>query len=738
MGAVPPRRGVRGLKTAVGWILDAYIQDETAVLWLRTDAGAVLRLTDTYAPRCYLLPHTEADERRLPRLLHDVTPITHVVPDAKYVTLGEDAATRLLRIHVDRAANYRRVIGAVAQLPAVKALYNTDLLHIQQYLFTQLGVAPTSKVAVEYTDAQRVAALTRLEDADEIPPPPFTSLFIALPHARGGRRPPPRHKPVTHLDVRWGAEAHVLRGREDAVLDQFTALVKAYDPDLLVSPAAGGTVAYLFDRATRRGPVAPLGRDAAAGEAVTSCRRWLRGRVVVDQGYMATYGVAGLVERARFGVLPPGIAARWTANRIIDSRNCYELLQRGHVIPPNLGGYTYVRTVAEVVKQDRGGLILAPAMGAVQANVAELDFESEYPHLIVQDGLSYETVTPHGVRPRADALLPHVTRQILARRLGFKRGRRRYAAGSPEWQWCEQRQLALKMILVCLYGTSGCCWNRFGNVLCFEEINRRSRETLVAAKTLVQQRGFDIVYADTDSLFVTKTEAPRAAYEALSEAIHRRLGLPIALDHHYKFFLLLPRRSQGAENMEAQKHYFGVLTDGTPLTRGIEARRHDCPPFIKAFQTALIRTLFAGETVADVYATGYPQAVALVDEAVNQARRAAIPLDDLVVSKTLRKPLTEYTSRPPHVAAATSLAHHDAAIQRGDTIDFIYVNAGHRNPLRRVAPRTLYAAAYYDREKYRRLILDAAETVLSPFGFTRHAFDRRPRGRTTQTTLVPT
>ena len=213
----------------------------------------------------------------------------------------------------------------------------------------------------------------------------------------------------------------------------------------------------------------------------------------------------------------------------------------------------------------------------VHENVAELDFESQYPNLIVSDGLSYETVTPKGIFKSDEAILPYVTKRFLERRLHFKRLRKKYDKDSGDWQWCEQRQLALKAILVTLYGTSGCCWNRFGNVLCFEEINRRSREVMVRTKGFVQERGFEVVYGDTDSIFVKMKDATSEDYEELSREISQHVGLPIALDHHYKYLLLLSLESDPSGNMEAQKHYFGILTSGEVLARGIELRCHDCP-----------------------------------------------------------------------------------------------------------------------------------------------------------------
>ena len=65
-----------------------------------------------------------------------------------------------------------------------------------------------------------------------------------------------------------------------------------------------------------------------------------------------------------------------------------------------------------------------------------------------------------------------------------------------------QRLDSLKNILVCLYGTTGSIWNRYGNVKVFEEINRLSREVLIKTKDVVQKSGYELIYADTDSVFI--------------------------------------------------------------------------------------------------------------------------------------------------------------------------------------------------------------------------------------------
>ena len=84
----------------------------------------------------------------------------------------------------------------------------------------------------------------------------------------------------------------------------------------------------------------------------------------------------------------------------------------------------------------------------------------------------------------------------------FKDLQKSFPVNTREWLCCEQRMVALKNILVALYGTTGSFWNRLANVDAFEEINRLSRDILIKSKDIVQGLGFELLYADTDSVFL--------------------------------------------------------------------------------------------------------------------------------------------------------------------------------------------------------------------------------------------
>ena len=69
---------------------------------------------------------------------------------------------------------------------------------------------------------------------------------------------------------------------------------------------------------------------------------------------------------------------------------------------------------------------------------------------------------------------------------------------------------------------------------------------------------------------------------------------------------------------------------------------------------------------------------------------------------------------------------------KGDTIQYIYTDSKHNNPLCRVTPiENIQSLPQYDKEKYKEMILDAAETVLGYFGFDRAAYSnlKRNNGR---------
>ena len=712
-----------------GWLLDVYIQGNKAVLWIKAEDGSAVRLIDRYTPSFYIKPEDPSEMEQLAAILSTHTNITHVEEKRKHTSLYMERSD-VLQIYVDSVQNFKKVLSDLSKIDGIEAYYNLDLLHVQWYLF-QKGVPPTSKVSVSCGHGNNLVSLEIVDDSSEVQQSPFPTIIFDIEISNQKLSPDVNRDPISQIEV-FGESLKPIRtfkGEEKELLIAFAEYVRVIDPDFLVATDVEEMLTYLLERARIRGLNLQLGREKVN---ISRMKRLLpyshKGRVCLDLHTFLWIGIAGVVERSRFTMAPPGLAAKWPAGRTIDSRQCYEALKKGILIPKSGSFFRYVKTAKETILSDRGGLILSPKVG-LHDNVSALDFESMFPHIIIKYNVSYETATPNNIRKESEGFLPHLTETVLKRRLHFKHLRKKFPKESREWLWCEQRQTALKGILVCIYGYSGCFANRFNNVACYEEINRLARENLVKALNIALEEGFETIYADSDSLFVKKKRATRRDFEALAEKISRETGLPMALDHHFKFLVLLTQEAD--PNLEAARRYFGKLTNGELYYRGIELRRHDYPAFLKEFETKLMEILFDAESAENIWEVQYKKAFDYVVKTCDLVRTGNVPLNDLVVSKTLRKPVNTYRSLFPHVVAAIQMAQKGKRLRRDEDIDFIYVNAEHRNPFRRVVPAALFDGehGYYDREKYVELVLDVAETVLGTFGFkgTHLGTGRKPK-----------
>ena len=127
---------------------------------------------------------------------------------------------------------------------------------------------------------------------------------------------------------------------------------------------------------------------------------------------------------------------------------------------------------------------------------------------------------------------------------------------------------------------------------------------------------------------------------------------------------------------------------------------------------------------------GYGNALLLVTQTIDKVMIGEIQSQDLVVTKVLGQNIDKYKSLFPHVSAAILLAKKGIEMNAGEGVEYIYTNTHHNNPLYRVVPKALVEENgdfNYDKEKYREMLLEAAETVLSIFGFNRTVYGDTPK-----------
>ena len=327
---------------------------------------------------------------------------------------------------------------------------------------------------------------------------------------------------------------------------------------------------------------------------------------------------------------------------------------------------------ARVSRHQAGGHVLEPAAG-LHDNVWVFDFKSLYPSVIRTfniDPLGYVDQLDSSedvVRldadtafKRGEAILPTMLDRLFPQR---ERAQRNGDAVASQ---------ALKILMNSCYGVLGTPACRFHNVAIANAITGMGRRLLQWSKEWFEQRGYAVLYGDTDSVFVrsgasldeARRTGPRLAAE-LNEAVATYIAgkwrvtsrLELEFEKLYVKLFLPSVRHGGAG---ARKRYAGLIDGRDDVDFvGMEAVRSDWTELAKNVQRTLYARWFHGEPVADYL------------EGVATALRNGDLDAELIYRKGLRKSPAEYTANtPPHVAAARKSA------KPGRMIAYVMTTAG--------------------------------------------------------------
>ena len=320
-----------------------------------------------------------------------------------------------------------------------------------------------------------------------------------------------------------------------------------------------------------------------------------------------------------------------------------------------------------------GGLVLDSRPGLYR-NILVFDFRSLYPSLIRTfniDPLTYvggegaadAQRTPSGAAFRRDeeGILPALVARLWEERSEAKA--RGDAIGSQ----------AVKILMNSLFGVLGSPASRLFSPAVANAITAAGRWVIERAAAHVTERGYTVIYGDTDSVFVdcgeADTERARALGEklradisaALAERLAAEFGCPSHLELEFEKVyerFLMPEVRGGATG--SKKRYAG-LVDGRLELVGLEAVRRDWSGVARRFQRELLVRVFRDEPV-DEFIAG-----TLAD------LRAGRLDGELVYRKAVRKPLEAYTrTTPPHVKAARKQAGADG----GRIVRYVVTRAG--------------------------------------------------------------
>ncbi|WP_435127849.1 type B DNA-directed DNA polymerase [Halobaculum sp. D14] len=678
--------------------------DGDVVEWRRGDAGVERRRVTDYEPALFVDGPDDTLDRLADWLAGDDR-VTETGFAERFPSLHDREPSRMLRV----AAADARAVRPVAR-----------------------------RVRREFETATAAPGTLRLFDVDL--DPGFRYCLDT------GTDPAPTRDPRTlrvdlPTDALAGGDVSALRvdgddagDTEAEAVETLAARLAAVDPDALVVSSADvvptvSARADAVDVPFRWGRETPADRGwrRLAGENTyhsygrvghSPARYAVPGRAVLDRSNSFLWGKAGLDGLlylvARSG-RPLQEAGRASIGGILTSMQIRHARARDVPAPWRPWEAEQFKPLSTLHDADRGGATLAPTVG-YHEDVVELDFASLYPELIRQHNLSAETVRcgccdgddvpglGYSVCDR-EGFLPGVLARLLDDRARCKR---RAADGDDA---AGRVADAIKWVLVSCFGYQGYRNAKFGVIECHEAINAFAREALLDAKDAFERGGWSVLHAIVDSVWIRADGDDPADPASLAAAATDAASVPLEHEADYDWVCFVPKRGS---QTGALTRYFGRRSDGGFRVRGIECRQRSTPAFVADAQRDLLRAFDADRT---------PEAVCdRLAGQLRRLRRGDVDPSRLVVDARASKSVDEYDRETLTAAALERYA--DAGVDRaaGQSVAYVVTDDDARGRGRVRLP--FEDPDRYDADYYRRRLLRAAESVVSPVGWDRDRIER--------------
>jgi len=691
------------------WLLDAdYItKNGKAVirLWCKDDTGKNVVVFDpNFKPYFYAIGKRSADDIMEVRATrYDETIRPKKVEKVKKRDFGvEIEAFKVTVVHPQHVPGLRDAVGNLGF-----DIREADIPFAVRYII-DCGLSPLDGIVAEgeYIDVDSGAGFeaskVRYQKRDENPELRIMAFDCEMTNPRG--LPNPKRDPIIIISIATSkGDAKLLTMDKDdaALLKEFIEFVEDFDPDIICGYNSDNfDWPYMLHRAKLHKVQLNIGRDGTAPRLQPGPlnRVSVVGRSNVDlyrvvdrdlggvqiktledvaeflgvikksertnlpaaemhkywddpekrrtllryakDDVISTLGIAKKLlplqyEFARMARQPLDEVSKMGRGRQVESLLCAEAYKIGELVPSR---------GREVGEKYVGGFVLEPKKG-IHENVACLDFSSMYPSIMISFNISPDTVTGedgheapevgYRFRKKPDGFFKRILQELVSKRSALKRELETLRKDTHEYQLLDIRQQAIKILTNAFYGYTGWTPARWYRRECAEATAAWGRHFIKQAIKRAEEMGLEVIYGDTDSLFVKARDGQlMEKAKELAGVMSRELPLELDIERIYDVIFFT----------EKKKRYAGLTSDGEIIIKGLEVRRGDWCALAKEIQADVLRAILEKRDPS--------KAVRLVQEVVSCVREGKIPLDKLVIHKTLTKKISSYESIQAHVRAA--------------------------------------------------------------------------------------
>ncbi|PWU79791.1 MAG: hypothetical protein DLM72_15670 [Candidatus Nitrosopolaris wilkensis] len=778
-----------------GWLFDCYALADRLVFWIKQHNGTTVRLEDTtWSASIYVASDDKSDlysilntnDEKIISLIkdHEFTSRYEKITDCRKheilkLTLSDPTKAPILARGIEKLCAKGNIFDKLR-------FYNVDVPPEQSYFYEHdifpLAFSKVGNNNYNRHDGSKLSWV--LKDnvwSTDYKVPDFRSIYlkVKLRKERKIQRYSDRISSIilsknNKQDEGFSQSIEIESESEVDIIEELkTEITKKIDPDFIFTDDGDSfTFPYLIHRAEQNGtalilgrePTIPLKRNHKDGTSYFSYGKIyfkpttvrLFGRIHFDTNnsfILNDSGLEGLYEITRICRMSLHTAARASIGKCLSSLQSYYATQKEILIPWKPALAEHFKTFEDLLVADRGGFIFEPEIG-VHEQVAEFDFVSLYPNIMLKKNLSAETLLcdcccqdsrmrvpelDYHICEKKIGIIPTSLKIVLDKREKYKELKNNAASNPKLKAIYDARQSSLKWILVTSFGYLGFNNAKFGRIDAHIAVCAFDRQILLQTVKIAEKYGFTVLHGIVDSIWLKKSDGLATTvgtpttvspeyhdnYFKLKDVLEQKVGFAISFEGIYKWIVFL--NSKINCQLPVANRYFGAFEDGSLKIRGVEARRHDTPPIFYKCQNEILELMAIGNDFKEIRKS-IPAVKAIFHKYARLLKENKVPFEELIFTKRISKNSDEYPERNTiENSAIMNLSYEGRSLKAGEALQYIIVDyyQKHSSKLekRAIPPELIFDdkttnAVNYDIQRYTELLADTCNSVTKPFGLT--------------------
>jgi DNA polymerase, archaea type len=411
-------------------------------------------------------------------------------------------------------------------------------------------------------------------------------------------------------------------------------------------------------------------------------------RLVIEKNmldkYLALCKVSGILLQ---DVLSGGESIR------VENLLLREFNKEGYVVPCKPSNEEILRRNMEREKAGlKGAIVLEPESGLHTKCVTYLDFKSMYPSIYIsynicpttilrgdadtkfgKDVKDTEVLTPYGTKFVAKnvkvGIIPRIVEYLISERDKVKKAMKS-EKDKAKTREMDSKQLALKVMSNAFYGYTGYAQAKLYLLDIANAITSCGRYLIQTTVETVEGTGkYKVIYGDTDSIMVkidtTEPDEAQRQGKEIEKLINEKLAgiVSIKIEGVFKTILILTK-----------KRYAGWLfekgQDGWEdklITKGIETVRRDWCDLVGDTLFRVLEIILKEQEPK--------KAFEYVRGIMKKMQNNEIPVERLLITKSISRPIKSYKGVQPHVELVKKMRKRNPgeAPGIGDRVGFVII-----------------------------------------------------------------